>query len=452
MEKPVFQRPVINKIQAGVPDKFGLQTRPQPIDEIDGNSVSEMIEMHGSPLYVISEKVIRQTYRDALSAFQTRYPKVQFAWSYKTNYLNAVCRVYHQEGSWAEVVSGFEYEKALKNGVPGNKIIFNGPDKSREDLEKAIEQGSLIHIDHFDELYEIMDITESKNLVAKVAIRVNMNTGIYPAWDRFGFNFENGEAWTAINKIMPEERLELVGLHAHIGTYVMSTAPYAVATSKLAALASRIQGKYNYHIKYIDMGGGFASKNTLKGAYLPGSDTCPDFDAYAEAITGALINSDIHYDHMPTLFLETGRALIDDAGYLLGTVLANKRLADGRRSLVIDIGVNMLFTSFWYEHSIVPAEIKQDDMEDTTIYGPLCMNIDVIRGAIRFPVLERGDHVVVSRIGAYNMTQWLQFITYRPNVVMIDMDGQPHVIRVREDQDSMNLQDRVPDHLEEITL
>ena len=74
--------------------------------------------------------------------------KVQFAWSYKTNYLDAVCNVFHQEGSWAEVVSGFEYDKAILNGVPGEKIIFNGPDKSYEELKKATQNGSLIHIDH----------------------------------------------------------------------------------------------------------------------------------------------------------------------------------------------------------------------------------------------------------------------------------------------------------------
>ena len=83
--------------------------------------------------------------------FKTRYPKVQFAWSYKTNYLNAVCKIFHQEGSWAEVVSGFEYNKALDNGVPGNKIIFNGPDKTCEDLLLAARNNSLIHIDHLDE-------------------------------------------------------------------------------------------------------------------------------------------------------------------------------------------------------------------------------------------------------------------------------------------------------------
>jgi len=155
---------------------------------------------------------------------------------------------------------------------------------------------------------------------------------------------------------------------------------------------------------------------------------------------------------MPTLFLETGRALIDDAGYLLGSVLANKRLPDGRRSLIIDIGVNLLFTSFWYEHQIVPAKYTQPDLEDTTIYGPLCMNIDVIREAINFPVLEKDDNVVISRIGAYNMTQWMQFINYRPKVVLIDTEGKTHVIRENETHESMNALDKVPEHLQAFLL
>ncbi|MCF8345846.1 MAG: hypothetical protein K9G38_01435 [Bacteroidales bacterium] len=452
MEKPKFERPVINRINAGVPDKFGMKTNVRPITEIDNNSISELLAEFGSPLYILSEKTIRETYREAESAFKTRYPKVQFAWSYKTNYLNAVCNVFHQEGSWAEVVSMFEYEKAIANGVPGNKIIFNGPDKGRSDLEIAIKNGSLIHIDHFDELYEIIELVEQGGEKAKVAIRINMDTGIYPQWDRFGFNYENGEAWSAVNKIMAVENMELMGLHTHIGTYIITPGAYGVAMNKMAALAVRIDRKFDHMIKYIDMGGGFASKNTLKGAYLPGSDTCPSFDDYAGAITSALINSDIRQDRMPTLFLETGRALIDNAGYLAGTVLANKRLADGRRSLVIDIGVNMLFTSFWYEHNIVPAQDHQPDTEDTTIYGPLCMNIDVIRSAVQFPLLEKGDHVVISRIGAYNMTQWLQFITYRPKIVMISTEGKPEVIRENENFDSMNSHDRMPDHLKKINF
>jgi len=447
MEKQRFERPVINKINTGMTNKFGMRTEFEPITHIDEVAVKDLISEYNSPLYVISEKTIRKVYNEAKRAFVTRYPKVQFAWSYKTNYLNAICNIYHQEGSWAEVVSGFEYDKAIANGVDGKYIIFNGPDKSEGDLIKAIRNGSLIHIDNFDELHLIIELSEKLKLKPKVAIRVNMDAGIYPLWDRFGFNFENGEAWDALTRIMMNKNLELAGLHCHMGTYILSVNAYTVVTTKLAELAIAIAKKYNHFIKYIDLGGGFASKNTLKGAYLPGTDTCPSFDDYAEAITSALARSEIKPDNMPMLILETGRALIDDGAYLLGTVIANKRLADGRRSTILNIGVNLLFTSFWYEHKITPAQPFTHHTEDTVIYGPLCMNIDVIREHITFPILKKGDHVVISRIGAYNMTQWMQFITLRPKVVLIDLKGEVHVIRNNETNQVFDALEMMPEHL-----
>ncbi|OYT15608.1 MAG: diaminopimelate decarboxylase [Bacteroidetes bacterium 4572_77] len=447
MEKKIFEKPLITKINAGVPEKFGMQNQLKPITHIDKVAVKDIIKDYGSPVFVVSEQIMEETYESAMQAFSSRYPKVQFAWSYKTNYLNAVCRKYHQLGSWAEVVSGFEYHKALSNGVEGSKIIFNGPDKSDEDLKLAIDNKSLIHIDHFEELYSILRIADTCNNRPKVAIRVNMDTGIYPMWDRFGFNYENGDAWNAINRLMISDKVDFMGLHTHIGTYIMAAWAYGNAAKKLAELAVRIEKKFHHHIKYIDMGGGFASKNTLKGAFLPGADTCPSFDDFAESITNALISSDLNPDFMPSLFLETGRALIDDAGYLLGSVIGNKRLSSGRASTILDIGVNILFTSFWYEHLVYPGENTTHYTEDTTLYGPLCMNIDVIRDSILFPSMKKGQHVVIKRIGAYNMTQWMQFITHRPAIVMIDKQGETHLIRKRETNESITREEQIPDYL-----
>ena len=452
MTKLAFERPIIQRINAGLPSKYGMPHRLEPLSHIDGISIKDLIGEFGSPLFVISESTIRKTYKDAHRAFSSRYPNVQFAWSYKTNYLNAVCNVFHQEGAWAEVVSGFEYDKALANGVPGELIIFNGPDKSTEDLQKAIRKNSLIHIDHFDELYEIIHLSKEMTERPKVAIRVNMDTGIYPKWDRFGFNYENGEAWDAINRIMSNKNLDLMGLHTHIGTYMMSVDAYRVAAGKLADLAIKLERKYGHVLKYIDMGGGFASKNTLRGAYYPGTDTAPSFDDFAEAITSVLMSSDIKPDHLPMLILETGRALIDDAGYLVGTVIANKRLADGRRATILDAGVNLLFTAFWYEHDIRPVQTVSDQTEDTTLYGPLCMNIDVIRGNIMFPLLKKGDQYAIKRVGAYNNTQWMQFITLRPNVLMIDSKGTTHLIRKKEVLETINSQEVMPEHLKSFKL
>ena len=200
------------------------------------------------------------------------------------------------------------------------------------------------------------------------------------------------------------------------------------------------------------MGGGFASKNTLKGSYLQGVDSSPSFDQFAEAITTAILNAGFVENELPLLILETGRALIDDAGSLLGTVISNKRLADGRRATIMDFGVNILFTSFWYDHKVSPAQEFSQYTEDAVLYGPLCMNIDVIRENITLPPLKRDDHVVVHTVGAYNMTQWMQFIALRPAIIMIDMDEKAHVIRNRETLNSIQGDEVIPKYLKDFKL
>ena len=452
MEKLKYEHPVIRKMNTGFMNKFGSRTENEPVTHIESNPVNMLIKNYGSPLFVISEKQIRRNFQNATRIFKTRYPKVQFAWSYKTNYINAVCNIFHQEGSWAEVVSGFEYNKALANGVPGNKIIFNGPDKTDEDLLKAASNNSLIHIDHLDELLTLIELSENHNLKPRVAIRVNMDTGIYPKWDRFGFNIENGQAWSAITRIINDKNIELVGLHCHIGTFILTPNAYSIAAEKLCELAQSIRVKYGKSIEYLDLGGGFPSTNTLKGSYMPGSDTIPSIDQFAEAITSVILKFEFKQEELPLLILETGRALIDDAGYLVGTVLTNKRLSDGRRATILDFGVNILFTSFWYDHKISPAQEMGQQTEDMSLYGPLCMNIDMIRESVNMPLLEKGNHVVVHKVGAYNMTQWMQFITLRPNVVLIDPENNVNIVRKADSLNLLQSSEDVPQHLRNIAL
>jgi diaminopimelate decarboxylase len=452
MERLKYERPYIKKMNSGLMNKFGTRTEYEPFTAIEGVTVNTLAEKYGSPVFILSEKQMRKNIRNARRIFSSRYPKVQFAWSYKTNYLNAVCNIFHQEGSWAEVVSGFEYDKAMANGVPGNMIIFNGPEKSDAYLQKAVRNNSLIHIDHLDELFSLSTICKKEGIRSRVAIRVNMDTGIYPRWDRFGFGYENGQAWNAIVRIMNDSNIELNGLHCHIGTFMLTPSAYGVAATKLCSLAADIRAKYGKAIGYIDLGGGFPSVNTLKGAYLPGTDTVPSIDQFADSITGAILSSSIRHEELPLLILETGRALIDDAGYLIGTVLATKRLSDGRRATVLDFGVNTLFTSFWYDHKISPAQDLGEHTEDMVLVGPLCMNIDTLRESINLPMLEKGHKVVAHKVGAYNMSQWMQFITLRPNVVLIDSEGQTHIIRKAENLEYIQMNEDVPAHLKKFQI
>ncbi|MFZ4463279.1 MAG: hypothetical protein ACOYN5_05500, partial [Bacteroidales bacterium] len=90
--------------------------------------------------------------------------------------------------------------------------------------------------------------------------------------------------------------------------------------------------------------------------------------------------------------------------------------------------------------------------EDTVLFGPLCMNIDIVRDNISLPLLNKGDHVVVHHVGAYNMTQWMQFITLRPKVVMVDEAGKAHVIRNNESIENITDMESLPPHLSNFEL
>ena len=447
MAGKTYERPTIVRHISGLADKFGRAKKLQAKTEIDGVPVSSLINQYGSPLFVFSERSVRKNYRDAFRSFASRYPKIQFAWSYKTNYLDAICRIFHQEGAWAEVVSEYEYEMARLNGIPGDKIIYNGPYKPEAALRSAAREGARIHVDHHDELYMLESISEEMGRPVDMAIRVNMESGIYPSWDRFGFNLENGEAMNTAERIQAGGKLRLTGLHAHIGTFVTEAFAYGNVTAKLAAFAKDIEKDLGFGIEYIDVGGGFASKNTLHNQYAPGIDTNPPIDTYADAITSSLFDAGFSPDRLPLLVLETGRALIDEAGYLITTVVGNKRLPNGIRSMIVDVGMNVLFTSFWYKHEVMPAKEKEGMFEETAIYGPLCMNIDVIRPSIRFPAMELGEALVISPVGAYNVTQWMQFIRMRPAVVLIGENGGVDVIREPETLDTVKAPERIPDRL-----
>jgi diaminopimelate decarboxylase len=234
------------------------------------------------------------------------------------------------------------------------------------------------------------------------------------------------------------------GLHCHVGTFVLEPDAYRQASGKLAAFASVLREEQGVVLEFIDMGGGFASPNTLKAQYLPGEQVCPSFSRYAAAIADGLSGLRYPMREMPTLVLETGRALVDEAGYLITSVVANKRLPDGTRALVLDGGVNLLFTSNWYKHDVLPVREHAGISEPTVMYGPLCMNIDVVREAVMFPPVRPGDAVVFRNVGAYNVTQWMQFITYRPAVVMVGERRQHGLLRKREDLETFSSHERTP--------
>jgi diaminopimelate decarboxylase len=405
------------------------------------------MSQHGSPLFVISEKQLRENARALLRAFRTRYPRVRYGWSYKTNYLNAVCAILHQEGAWAEVVSNFEYEKARALGVPGSRIIFNGPYKQPEILERAVKEGALIHVDNLDELFQLEAIAARTGRRVPIALRLNFNTGYTEPWSRFGFNIETGNAADAVHRIATSSALELTGLHSHIGTFILDPRAYSSQVKVMCEFMDFAEAQTGTPIDYLDIGGGFASRNALHGVYLPPEQVVPTIDQYAAAITEALMGAVRNRKQWPWLILETGRAVVDDAESLVATVVGSKRLPDGRRALILDAGVNVLFTAYWYHHACQPVRPIGGALEETVLYGPLCMNIDVMRHSVWLPPLRNGEQVVFSPVGAYNNTQWQEFIQYRPAIVMVGEGGKVSVVRRRDTLETMLAAEQLPSSL-----
>jgi diaminopimelate decarboxylase len=442
------------------------QTAPSR-KEIDGMSVEKLVSKFGSPLFVYSERDLRTKARRMRRAFESRYPKTSFAWSVKTNYLNAIIQIFRQEGWIAEVVSDFEYEKVRELRIPGRDIVFNGPHKPNAALKRAAEEGALIHVDNWDELSRLEEIARDVPGPVRIGLRVWLDAGIRPVWSKFGFAVANGEAERAATTVVKNPRFHLHSLHCHIGTYVLAPDAYRTAAHKLVALRERIHARHGHLVDCLNLGGGFPSASLLHGMMGPAETAVPPIEAYAEAIASVL--NKLPARKRPLLRLESGRCLVDEAGYLLTSVVAVKGVnhaatagadlsgrdvkerivlsEDSRLSYVIDAGINLLYTAPWFQFDVRPARATRAAAAPSRLYGPLCMAIDVVRESVDLPPLAAGDVLSLHPVGAYCFVQSMQFINYRPAIVLLTGKGTPEIIRARETLRDIVGPERLPAHL-----
>ncbi len=443
--KSAYVKPLINRLQQGRMNIYGSQ--PSYVTKIkshiDGVAVDELVTRFGSPLYVFSEKTLCNKVREVHQAFSSRYPNVTLAWSYKTNYLKAICAVMHEEGSLAEVVSEMEYGMARNLGIPGERIIFNGPYKPRHALKLAVDEGAMINIDHMDELHDLEEIARGRGQTIDVGMRLSLDAGIQPQWSRFGLSLETGQAREAVRRMAATGLLRLRGLHCHIGTYILDPEAYGRQVAKMVIFCHELEDFFGFTVDYLDIGGGIPSQSRLKSSYLPADISVPPVEEYAKEVSQALLQN-LRPGHMPRLILECGRALVDEAGFLVSTVTASKRLPDGIRSYIADAGLNLLFTSLWYRPDIALVKEVKGVAENSVLHGPLCMNIDVVANELMLPPLERGALMVISPVGAYNNTQSQQFIHLRPAVVMISQDGGVDLIQNGETLADVTARENLP--------
>jgi len=351
MKKSIYEAPSIELVQISTIGKHSILNMgtSSVFEEVD--DVEKLLNEYGSPLFLLSEKILRNKYNEFKDAFTEEGIETIIGYSYKTNYLPALCSILKEEGAWAEVVADMEYKLARSLNVPGSKIIFNGCYKTEAELNKAVSEDALINIDSFNELELLDRVAENLGKKARTGIRVNFMMGNMP-WTKFGFNYESGEAKEAIEKISKKKNINFEAIHNHSGTFNVNPKMYSKSTRIIIELAEYAK-KLGLNTKIIDVGGGFPSSNKLKPQYdIPGGSKYNEttLQQFSSAIMRHLKKAKHLFNNgKPILILEPGRAIVDEAMQLISKVVSKKKDANGNQSVVMDAGVNILPTAYWYD-------------------------------------------------------------------------------------------------------
>jgi diaminopimelate decarboxylase len=410
----------------------------------------DLVRAYGSPLYVVSEQRLRDDYRKFRDSFTRPGLRTQVAYSVKTNYLPAICMILKSEGAWAEVVSTMEYELARSLGFRGDQIIYNGPNKESPILRRAVAEGAIINLDGFDELTKVEAIARASNRRARIGMRMSFrHHGL--GWTKFGFDDDNGESQIALNRIAESRWLNLELLHNHCGTFVLLHDLYAESVKRLVELGKRAKS-LGLSPTMVDVGGGFPSVNTIKPDFdVPGGSKREGefWKPYADEICEPILKAKELFGGHPTLILEPGRAVVDGCTILLTTVVAKKGSANGKPAVIVDAGVNLMPTAVFYDHPVSRAAETVDELSQPLgydVFGPLCMQTDVLRRNVNASHLEVGDIMTLHHVGAYCHSQSMQFIETRPATVLVGPDGHS-VIRQRETWRDVFALDHIPKRL-----
>src|SRR3990170_2999121 len=411
--------------------------------QFEGIDVQELCESLGTPIFLISEGLLRDRFRQFRNEFQKRYSNVAVAYSYKTNYLPSVCCILDKEGAWTEVVSLLELSIAEMIGVDPKRIIYNGPAKTNDGLLKAMELGvRVLNVDSISELKRVVSLVRDTDLRVNVGFRLSY-PGRVPSRNKFGITAE--QILDGCSIISKEKRMHYRGLHTHIGTETTQIGKYEKAIELLTDLASSIYKRYGFQTEIIDLGGGFAFKEVApyshRGRWSP-----PSFSEYASRICSKLmLASTDRLSKPPTLALEPGRALVGPTALLATKVIAAKQVS-GIRWVITDAGLNLIPEAELNQHRVVPTVLRKGKPERVNVAGPLCVYEDVIRYGLEMPQIKEGDILAILDVGAYSISLSWQFIRLRGGVCLL-CDGKYETIRRPETVEDVLRLDTIPPHL-----
>jgi diaminopimelate decarboxylase len=392
----------------------------------DGVPLAPIAAAEGTPLYVYSAATIAARYR-ALDAAFDGYPHA-IHYALKANSTLAITRLLRSLGSHADANSGGEIDVAMRAGFIPSQIVFTGVGKTMAELGQAIDLGvRSINVESAGEIDRIDALARERQLRTKIAIRVNpdvdakthphISTGLKT--NKFGIAIDDVRALCARARALAG--VEIVGLHAHVGSQITNMDPLARAAKALVDLAGALAAD-GTRIDHLDIGGGLGV--SYDGSPVPGAAD------YASAVLPVLRESGL------AIVLEPGRQIIAPAGVLLTRVVDVKEQPGSERLFVVmDAGMTELIRPMLYSafHRIEPVVETGAPPVSVDIVGPLCESSDTLGKDRRLPRPQVGDLFAVLDTGAYGAVMASNYNRRMlPAEVMVEADGRARLIRRRQ--------------------
>ena len=399
-------------------------------------ALPEIAAAVGTPFYVYAAATLRRHYDVFAGAMGAG---ALTAFSVKACSNLAVLRVLAERGSGADIVSGGELERALRAGIPGERIVFSGVGKTRGEMAAALSAGiHQFNVESEAELRALSEVAAAAGRTAPVALRVNpdvdagtldgISTG--RADDKFGVPWERAEAlYDLANEL---DGIDPCGVDLHIGSQIASLAPFEAAARRAADLVTVLRER-GFTIDRLDLGGGLG---------VPYGDgvTPPEPAAYAAAIRRVTDGLGVQ------LIFEPGRMIVGNAGLMVAGVTYTKRQAK-RSFAILDAGMNDLIRPALYKarHAIVPVTERAGDPALYDVVGPVCESTDLFAKDVELVAPQPGDLLAFKTAGAYGAVQASQYNT-RPLVPEVLVDGDRWaVVRRRPSLDEVLALENVPD-------